>query len=109
MRVYGDCDVYVEDLRTEHFKAGLYGENKLTIDKGDIGEQVYALFGDNQVNAFEVETGNIRTTSFGDNDLKVKARDFAITAFGDGEVALAEGTNVRRNITLGDLSLRHIR
>ncbi len=108
MRVYGDCDVYVEDLRTEHFKAGLYGENKLNIERGDIGEQVYALFGDNRVNAVDVETGSIRTTSFGDNNIKVKARDFAITSFGDGEVALAEGTRVRRKFSLGDMNLRHI-
>lgn len=109
MRVYGDCNVYVEDLRTEHFKAGLYGDNKLNIERGDIGEQVYALFGDNQVNAYDVETGSIRTTSFGDNHIKVKARDFAITAFGDGEVALAEGTRIRRKISLGDMHVRHIR
>ena len=109
MRVYGDCNVYVEDLRAEHFKAGLYGDNKLTIERGDIGEQVYALFGDNRVNAYDVETGSIRTTSFGDNTIKVKARDFAITSFGDGEVALAEGTRVRRKFSLGDMNVRHIR
>ncbi|MEM7549343.1 MAG: DUF2807 domain-containing protein [Bacteroidota bacterium] len=101
-KLYGSCDLNIDEVDVSKFKMKLYGDNEVRINSGNAEKQLVRVYGSNYVNTKKLQSDVVKSTSFGSNELllysntKLKYNVFGelvIDDFGDG--------HHRRGIVLG--------
>ncbi len=105
MKIYGDSDVEVENLRVERLKVKMYGESTLTFQDGAIGLQKYTLYGENTIHADRVASAKVKAVNYGETELNINAEWLKFTVFGEIVVTCGPGTDVRKGLVFGESSI----
>jgi hypothetical protein len=102
LRAYGETNITLASLKTEYFKASLYGQNNLKIKKGKVLEQKYRLFGENKIDTQEMRSEYTSTSIFGEGKLKIHStEEIRVNAFGEPHIYVNGGGHVNRRIIFG--------
>jgi len=102
LRAYGENEITLASLKTEYFKASLYGENSLKIKSGKVLEQKYRLFGENKIDTRELKSEYASTSIFGEGRLKINSsEEVRVNAFGEPEIYVDGGGFVNRRLIFG--------
>ncbi|WP_128546382.1 GIN domain-containing protein [Larkinella soli] len=110
LRVYGQADVRLAELRTRSLKAAFYGENKVTIASGKAERQLFRVFGENQVETEALTGRDVVTRAYGDNHLNLHASDrIHVMALGESEIRYAGEADLHRGLVIGDVTIRKTR
>lgn len=109
LKAYGDMDITFENLQASKFKAKLYGENDIEFKDGAIGFQKYKLFGDNLIDAGNIVSEQVKSTTFGETAMMVQSETVRITVFGELDIDCKAGTNIRKGVVLGEYSVDSLR
>jgi hypothetical protein len=92
----------LSDLKTEYFKAKLYGENDLHIKSGKVIEQKYMLYGENKIDTREMRSDYSVTSIFGEGTLKINSsEEVRVDAFGEPKIYVDGGAHVNRRLVFG--------
>jgi hypothetical protein len=106
LRAYGENDITLASLKTEFFKASLYGENSLKIKKGKVLEQKYRLFGKNKIDTQEMKSEYTSTSIFGEGRLKVNStEEIRVNSFGEPRIYVNGGGHVNRRLIFGRVEI----
>ena len=105
MKIYGDSDVEIENLRAERLKVKMYGESTLKFHNGAIGFQKYTLYGENTIHADQVASAKVKATNYGESELNVTTERLKFTVFGEIDITCGPGTDVRKGLVFGEASI----
>jgi putative autotransporter adhesin-like protein len=105
MKIYGDSDVEIENLRAERLKVKMYGESTLKFKNGAVGLQKYTLYGENTVHADGVASAKVKATNYGETELNVNTERLKFTVFGEIYITCGPGTDIRKGLVFGESSI----
>jgi hypothetical protein len=102
LKAYGENEITLASLKTDFFKASLYGTNDLRIKKGKVLEQKYKLYGENKIDTHEMKSAFASTSIFGEGHLKLNStEEVRIDAFGEPNIYVDGGAHVSRRLVIG--------
>lgn len=103
LRAYGENEITLASLKTDFFKASLYGQNDLKIKKGRVVEQKYKLYGENKIDTRNVRSAFASASIFGEGNLKINSSEHVrIDAFGEPDVHVDGGAHVNKRLVIGE-------
>jgi hypothetical protein len=106
LKAYGENDITLASLKTEFFKASLYGENTLKIKKGRVIEQKYKLYGENRIDTRELKSAFASASIFGEGNVKINTtEDVRLDAFGEPSIHVNGGGHVNKRLVIGRISI----
>jgi hypothetical protein len=102
LRAYGENEITLASLKTEFFKASLYGQNDLKIKKGRVIEQKYKLYGENKINTEEMKSAFASASIFGEGNVRINSsEEVRVDAFGEPSIHVNGGARVNRRLIFG--------
>ena len=102
LRAYGENEITLASLKTEFFKAALYGQNDMKIKTGKVLEQKYRLYGENKIDTRAMTSEYASTSIFGEGRVRINtSEEVRINAFGEPEIYVDGGGFVNRRLILG--------
>ncbi|HEY0654710.1 MAG TPA: head GIN domain-containing protein [Chryseosolibacter sp.] len=108
LRAYGENDITLASLKTDFFKATLYGTNKLKISKGKVVEQKYKLYGENKIDTRDLKSAYASTSIFGEGQLRITStEEVRVDAFGEPDIYVNGGAHVNRRLVFGRTHIQH--
>jgi hypothetical protein len=109
LKIYGESQVYLNEVDLESLRTTIYGESYLEFKKGDIGRQKNTAYGETKVNTLGVNSATVKITAYGEGSYRIKVADrLKITAYGEATVAYEGNPEVDKGIILGETSIRKI-
>jgi hypothetical protein len=106
VRAYGENEITFASLKTDFFKAALYGENKLRIKSGKVIDQRYRLFGENKIYNEDLKSAFTSTSIFGEAQLQINSsEEVVVTAFGEPVIDVNGGAHINRRLIFGKASI----
>jgi hypothetical protein len=109
LRVYGESQVYLEEVDLDQLSATVYGESYLEIRSGTITDQKYTAYGETKINTLGVSNSTTKLTAYGEGSFRVKVSDrLKITAFGEATVAYEGNPEVDKGLVIGEATIQKI-
>lgn len=109
IKVYGEADVYVDEIEVQEFFVTMYGESYLEVKKGNAERQRIVSYGEGEINTFGVQNNSAKVTAYGEGRLKLKVSDeLKVTAYGEATVHYKGSPMVNRGIVLGEATIHQI-
>lgn len=103
LRAYGQNEITLASLKTDFFKASLYGQNQLKIKKGRVVEQKYKLYGENKIDTRSVRSAFASASIFGEGNLKINSSEHVrVDAFGEPDIYVDGGAEVNKRLVIGE-------
>lgn len=108
LKAYGENEITLASLKTDFFKATMYGTNKLKISKGKVVEQKYKLYGENRIDTRDMKSAYASTSIFGEGQLRITStEEVRVDAFGEPNIFVNGGAHVNRRLVIGRTSIHH--
>ena len=102
LKAYGENEITFASLRTDFFKASLYGQNILKVKKGKVVEQKYKLYGENRIDTREMKSAFASASIFGEGDVKITTtEEVRLNAFGEPSIHVNGGAHVNKRLIFG--------
>jgi len=106
LRAYGENIISISSMKSDFFKASLYGENKMRIHHGKILEQRYRVYGENKVDASNVKCAYISTSIFGEGDMRLNSsEEVRVNSFGEPRISVGGGADINTILVFGKASI----
>jgi hypothetical protein len=110
LKIYGQSKVTLSSLQTNHLKAYLYGENKLTIQAGNSQTQKYRVYGNNKIDTRNFTSRHISAGSIGESRLSLYASDqLRVTTVGESDIYNAGEGYTNKRLTIGRSTVQNSR
>jgi hypothetical protein len=102
LKAYGENEITLASLKTDFFKASLYGQNVLKIKKGKVVEQKYKLYGENKIDTRDMKSAYASASIFGEGNMKINtSEELRVDAFGEPNIYVNGGGHVNRRLIFG--------
>lgn len=109
LKVYGESQVYMEEVDLDQLSATVYGESYLEIRSGNITEQKYTAYGETKINTLGVNNSTTKLMAYGEGSFRVKVSDrLKVTAFGEATVAYEGSPEVDKGLVIGEATIHKI-
>jgi len=106
LRAYGENHITLASLKTEYFKATLYGENELRVKNGKVLEQKYKVYGENKIDTHEMKSEYTSTSIFGEGKLSINSSEqVRVNAFGEPQIYVDGGAEVSKRLVFGNVQI----
>jgi hypothetical protein len=102
LKAYGENEITLAALKTDFFKASLYGQNGLKIKKGKVVEQKYKLYGENKIDTREMKSAFASASIFGEGNVRINtSEEVRLDAFGEPSIHVNGGAHVNKRLVFG--------
>jgi hypothetical protein len=102
LKAYGENEITLASLRTDFFKASLYGQNILKVKKGKVVEQKYKLYGENRIDTRDMKSAFASASIFGEGDVKINStEEVRLDAFGEPSIHVNGGAHINKRLIFG--------
>lgn len=109
LKLYGESEVYLNEVHLDNFTATIYGESYLELKGGRIDRQKITAYGETKINTLEVETNSVKITAYGEGSYRISVSDkLKVTAFGEATIAYQGSPQVNRGIVIGEATIQKI-
>ena len=109
LKLYGESEVYFNQVQLNNFTTTIYGESYLELKSGAVDNQKITAYGESKVNTFEVDTNRAKITAYGEGSYRINVCDrLKITAFGEATVAYQGSPEVKKGIIIGEATIQKI-
>lgn len=109
LKIFGESEVYFNEVQLGNFTTTVYGESYLELKKGNIDNQKITAYGESKINSIDVDTDRAKITAFGEGSYRLNVRDrLKVTAFGEATIAYQGSPEVRRGIVIGEATIQQI-
>ena len=110
LKIYGESQVYLNEVKLRTLQATIYGESYLEIKAGTIEHQKFTAYGESKINALEVANKTTKITAYGEGSFRLHVSEtLKVTAYGEAIVAYEGNPEVHRGIVIGEATIRKIR
>jgi hypothetical protein len=102
LKAFGENEITLASLKTDFFKASLFGQNQLKIKNGKVVEQRYKLFGENRIDTQPMKSAFASTSIFGEGNLRITStEEVRVNAFGEPSIHVNGGARVNKRLIFG--------
>lgn len=110
LKIYGESQVYLNQVALQTLQATIYGESYLEIRQGTIGRQRFTAYGETKINALNIQNKTTKITAYGEGSYRVNVSDkLKVTAYGEATVAYEGNPDVDKGIVIGEAKIQKIR
>ena len=107
--IYGESQVYLNEVKVDVISTTIYGESILNIKSGTINRQKITAYGESEINSLDVETKSAKITAYGEANIRLKVSDdLKVTSYGEATVEYSGDPNVNKGIVIGDANINKI-
>lgn len=109
LKIYGESEVLLNDVRLNELRATIYGESSLVIKSGSVKEQKYTAYGESKINSLGISSNTTRITVYGESDFQLNVSDeIKLIAFGEAVVNYKGNPAINKGINMGKVQLNRI-
>lgn len=109
LKIYGEGEVYLNEIEVQEFFATMYGESYLEVKQGNAKRQRIISYGEGDINTFGVQNTTAKVTAYGEGRVRLKVSDeLKVTAYGEATVHYKGSPMVNRGIVLGEATIHQI-
>lgn len=109
LKLYGESEVYLNEVNLDNLTTSIYGESYLEVKKGAVGKQKITAYGESTINTLEANSIETKITAYGEGSYRVAVSDrLKVTAYGEAIVAYAGSPEVDRGIIIGEAEIQKI-
>ena len=106
LSIYGESQVFINEVALNEFKATMYGESDLIIKAGTIKAQKYTNYGESKVNSLDVKSSTTKLTVYGESSFLLNVSDeIKITAFGEAVVEYKGNPVINKGLNIGEVKI----
>lgn len=109
LKIYGEAEVYLNEIEVQEFYATIYGESYLEVKNGNAKRQRIISYGEGDINTFGVQNTTAKVTAYGEGRVRLKVSDeLKVTAYGEATVHYKGSPMVNRGLVLGEATIHQI-
>ncbi|HHC79921.1 MAG TPA: DUF2807 domain-containing protein [Flavobacteriia bacterium] len=109
LTIYGESQVYLNDVNLNTLQTTIYGESYLEIKKGSIVNQKYKAYGESTINSLEIKNLNTKVTAYGSSSFRLHVvENLKITSYGETVIAYTGNPEINKGIIIGDATIQKI-
>jgi hypothetical protein len=109
LKIYGESNVYLNEVDLGQLRATIYGESLLEIKSGSVADQKYTVYGESKVNARNINGITSRITAFGESDFQMNVSDeIKMIAFGEATLAYKGTAKINTWLHFGDVQIHKL-
>lgn len=109
LKIFGQSQVYLNDVDLQKFHTTIYGESFLEIKSGTIQQQKYTSYGVSKVDALAIANEDTRIIAYGEAELKINASNkIKITAYGEASLKYKGNAEIVKGVSLGDTRIKKL-
>lgn len=109
LKIYGESQVYINEVKLHMLYATIYGESYLEIKAGTIAHQKFTAYGESKINALGVNNKTTKITAYGEGSFRLNiSENLKVTAYGEAIVAYEGNPEVHKGIVIGEAIIQKI-
>lgn len=109
LKIYGESQVYLNEVNLDELHATVYGESYLEIKKGNVNSQKFTAYGETKINTLGVSNKFTKIIAYGEGSYRVNVSDrLKVTAYGEATVAYKGNPELDKGIIIGEATIRRI-
>ncbi len=109
LKIYGESQVYLNEVNLDELHATIYGESYLEIKKGNINSQKLTAYGETKINTLGASNKFTKIIAYGEGSYRVNVSDrLKVTAYGEATVAYKGNPEIDKGIVIGEATIRRI-
>lgn len=109
VKIYGESEVYLNEIQVDQFHATMYGESYLEVKDGIAARQRIISYGEGEVNTFGVQNTTAKVTAYGEGRVKLSVSDeLKVTAYGEASIHYKGSPMVNRGLVIGEATIHQI-
>ncbi len=109
LKIYGESQVYLNDVSLGELQTTIYGESFLEIKSGTIKNQKYTVYGESKVNSLGINNSTTKITAYGEANFRVNVSDeIKITAFGETSLEYKGNPTINKGLHIGEMQINKI-
>lgn len=109
LKIYGESEVYLNEVQLKEFHATIYGEAYLEVKSGSAQRQRIISYGESDVNTLGVNNSTAKITAYGEGRIKLNVKDeLKVTAYGEASVHYKGSPIVNKGIVIGEAVIHQI-
>ena len=106
LNIYGESEVYLNDVTLKELNVAIYGVSFLKINKGAIDYQKITAYGESHVNLLDVTSKKTKITAYGDGSFQFNVSDeLKVTSYGEPTVTYKGDAQVKHGLSFGEVSI----
>ncbi len=108
--IYGESQVYINEVDLENLHVSIYGESYLEIKKGSIKRQKFTAYGESKINTLEVANESTKITAYGSGSFRFNISDkLKVTSYGEATIAYKGNAKLTKGLVIGETTIENIR
>jgi hypothetical protein len=109
LKLYGESQVYLNEVKLENLYTTIYGESYLELKKGTLNYQRITAYGETTVNTLGVKTNKAKITAYGEGSYRLQVSDrLKVTAYGEATIAYEGSPKLDKGIIIGEATIQKI-
>jgi ribosomal protein L31 len=109
LKIYGESDVYLNEVSLDEIQTTIYGESSLIIKAGSVKQQKYTAYGESKINSLGISSNTTKITVYGESDFQLNVSDeIKLTAFGEAVVNYKGNPTIHKGINFGEVRINKI-
>lgn len=106
LRIYGESDVVLNEMKLDELVAATYGECHVTFLSGSVASQKYTAYGEGEINSASLSGKSSAITAYGEADFTMNVSDeIKITAFGEAKIHYKGSPVIRKGLNIGEVHI----
>lgn len=108
-KIYGESEVYINEIDVEDFRTTIYGESYLKIKKGNIQKQKFTCYGESEIDVLDITNATTKITAYGDGDYSCNVSErLKVTAFGEATIGYTGNPKVSKGLVIGETRIKRL-
>ena len=110
MKVYGEPEVRLKEVKLDKLKVTCYGEAEVNIESGRIDHQKYLVYGESEIDASAIWNKRTKLIAYGGSEFRLSIQDdLKVSAIGESIVEYSGDPRLRKGLVLGENEIDTIR
>lgn len=106
LNIYGESQVYMNDVELKDLKITIYGESFFKIEKGTVENQKITAYGESNVNTLDAQSKSTKITAYGDGSFQFNVSDrLKIVSYGEPTVTYKGNARLDSGISIGEVEI----
>jgi len=106
LNIYGESQVYMDEVTLQDLKVVIYGESYLKIKKGNIVNQKITSYGESKVNTLEADNKSTKVTAYGDGSFQFNvSENLKIVSYGEPTVTYKGEASLENGLSIGEVEI----
>ena len=106
LRIYGESQVYMNDVTLKDLRVAIYGESFLKIESGSIESQRITAYGESTVNTLEANNKSTKITAYGDGSFQFNvSENLKVVSYGEPTVTYKGSATLENGLSFGEAEI----